>query len=163
MGFAEIDIVDLIRERGKPTRRVSALSSPDSQDRPGSLEYTVGYYGKLPPNGALATDGTDPSVPDDLRTRPEFRDARAVALNDLEAAVLVTPPDRAWPSGLLSVQVHEIRELAVKTLGKERKGGRGREGAKGQDEGEETAEEDQALPSSYCTLWVFFFSLLRAV
>ncbi|KAI0357862.1 hypothetical protein OH77DRAFT_1308845 [Trametes cingulata] len=152
MGFAEIDIVDLIRQRGKPARRVSPLSSPDSQERPGSIEYTVGYYGKCPPNKALSTDGSDPSLPDDLRERPEFKDARAVALNDLEAAVLVTPPDPEWPSGLLSVQVHEIRDLAVKTMGKECKGGKGREGEKGQDEGEETAEEGEGLPSSYCTI-----------
>ncbi|CDO71515.1 hypothetical protein BN946_scf184910.g14 [Trametes cinnabarina] len=152
MGFAEVDIVELIRERGKPTRRVSPLSSPDSQNRPGSIEYTVGYYGKLPPNKALATDGSDPSLPDDLRNQPEFKDARAVALNDLEAAVLVTPPDPEWPSGLLSVQVHEIRDLSVKTMGKERRGGKGREGEKGQDDGEETAEESEGLPSSYCTI-----------
>ncbi|KAI0822359.1 hypothetical protein BC628DRAFT_1364753 [Trametes gibbosa] len=141
MGFVEIDIVDLIRERGKPTRRVSLLSSPDSKDRPGSLEYTVGYYGKVPPNHALQTDGSDPSLPDDLRQRPEFKNARAVALNDLEAAVLVTPPDPQWPSGLLSMQVHEIRDLAAKTQGKERKGGKGREG-----------EKEKGLPSSYCTI-----------
>ena len=121
MGFVEMDVVDLIRQRGKPVRRVSPLSSPDSQDRPGCLEYTVGYYGKLPPNKELSTDGSDPSLPEDLRDKPEFKDARAVALNDLEAAVLVTPPDPDWPSGLLSVQVHEIRDLSVKTMGKERK------------------------------------------
>ncbi|KAL1939462.1 hypothetical protein VTO73DRAFT_10018 [Trametes versicolor] len=151
MGYVEIDIVDLLRERGKPTRRVSPLTSPDSQDRPGSLEYTVGYYGKLPPNKGLTTDGSDPSLPDDLRERPEFKDARAVALNDLEAAVLVTPPDPEWASGLVSVQVHEIRDLTVKTVGKEHKGGH-REGEKGQDDGEETAEEGEGLPSSYCTI-----------
>ncbi|KAI8972445.1 hypothetical protein BD414DRAFT_469487 [Trametes punicea] len=152
MGFAEIDVVDLIRERGKPTRRVSPLSSPDSEQRPGSIEYTVGYYGKLPPKQALATDGSDPSLPDDLRYQPEFKEARAVALNDLEAAVLVTPPDPEWPSGILSVQVHEIRDLAVKTRGKGHRSGKGREGEKGQDEGEETAEEGEGLPSSYCTI-----------
>ncbi|KAI0643938.1 hypothetical protein C8Q79DRAFT_977606 [Trametes meyenii] len=152
MGFAEIDIADLIRERAKPTRRVSHLSSPDSRNRSGSLEYTVGYYGKLPPSEALATDGSDPSLPDDLRERPEFKDARAVALNDLEAAVLVTPPDPEWPSGILSVQVHEIRDLAVKTMGKERKGKKGREGEKGQDDGDSAQEEGEGLPSSYCTI-----------
>ncbi|KAI0753253.1 hypothetical protein C8Q80DRAFT_1229046 [Daedaleopsis nitida] len=152
MGFAEIDVVDLIRQRGKPVRRVSPLSSPDSRDRPGSIEYTVGYYGKLPPNKEFSTDGSDPSLPDDLRERPEFKDARAVALNDLEAAVLITPPDPEWPSGLLSVQVHEIRDLSVKTMGKERRGGKGREGEKGQDEGEETSEEAEGLPSSYCSI-----------
>ena len=155
MGFAEIDIVDLIRQRGKPVRRVSPLDSPDSRSRPGSLEYTVGYYGKLPPNKALTTDGSDPSLPDDLRERPEFKDARAVALNDLEAAVLVTPPDPEWPSGLLSVQVHEIRGLGVKTEGREKsvmKGLKSREGEKGQDDDGEEQEEGSDLPSSYATM-----------
>ena len=152
MGFAEIDIVDLIRQRGKPVRHISPLASPDSRNRPGTIEYTIGYYGKLPPNKALSTDGSDPSLPDDLREQPEFKDARAVALNDLEAAVLVTPPDPEWPSGLLSVQVHEIRDLTVKTLGKGHRGGKGHEGEKGQDEGEEVAEEGEGLPSSYCTM-----------
>ncbi|EIW58918.1 uncharacterized protein TRAVEDRAFT_48061 [Trametes versicolor FP-101664 SS1] len=120
MGYVEIDTVDLLRERGKPTRHVSPLTSPDSQDRPGSLEYTVGYYGKLPPNKGLTTDGSDPSLPDDLRERPEFKD------------------------------VHKILDLTVKTAGKEHKGGH-REG-EGQDDGEETAEEGEGLPSSYCTI-----------
>ena len=157
MGFAEVDLVDLIRNRGTPIRRVSPLSSPDSRDRPGSLEYTVGYYGKLPPSKALSTDGADPSIPDDLRGMEELKDTRSVALNEVEAAVLVTPPDPEWPSGLLSMQVHEIRDLTVRTMGKERKGGKGRNGEKGQDAGEETAEEDEGLPSSYCTLCVYSF------
>ncbi|KAI0922964.1 hypothetical protein AcV5_009819 [Taiwanofungus camphoratus] len=151
LGFHEVSIVDLIRQRSKPVRRISPLSSPDSQQRPGSIEYTVGYYGKLPPNPSLSTDGVDPGIPDDLRQKPEFKEARAMALNDLEAAVLVTPPDPEWPSGLLSMQVHEIRDLAIR-LGEERKGGKDREGAKGQDEGEEAHEEAEGLPSSYCTL-----------
>lgn len=109
LGFHEIDVVDLIRQRGKPIRRVSPLDSPDSRHRPGNVEYTVGYYGKLPPNAALSTDGADPGIPDDLRKKPEFREARAVALDDLDAAVLTTPPDQEWVSGILSMQVHDIR------------------------------------------------------
>ncbi|OCH92775.1 hypothetical protein OBBRIDRAFT_864983 [Obba rivulosa] len=146
LGFEEIDIVDLIRQRAKPVRRVLPLQSPDSQKRPGSLEFTAGYYGKLPPNPSLATDGVDPGIPDDLRDKPEFKEARAVALNDLEAAVLVTPPDPEWPSGVLSVQVHEIRDLTV------RKEGKGKEGEKGQEEGEEIEEEGEGQPSSYCLI-----------
>lgn len=109
LGFHEIDVVELIRQRGKPVRRVSPLDSPDSKDRPGNIEYTVGYYGKLPPNAALSTDGADPGIPDDLRKKPEFRERRSVALDDLEGAVLTTPPDQEWVSGILSVQVHHIR------------------------------------------------------
>lgn len=35
----------------------------------------------LLPNKGLATDDSHPTLPDDLRERPESRDARAVALN----------------------------------------------------------------------------------
>lgn len=163
LGYVEVDIIDLIRKRGKPVRRISPLTSPDSRDRPGQIDYTVGYYGKVSPNKALMTDGSDPSLANDLREQPEFKDARAVALNDLEAAVLVTPPDPEWPCGVLSMQVHEVRDLAAKTTGKERKGCNAKEGQKGQDDGEETAEEAEGLPSSYCTMCVLtvFYSLVH--
>lgn len=143
-------LADIIRHKGKATRHVLPLQSPDSKDRPGLIEYTVGYYAKMPPNGALSTDGTDPGIPEDLKQQPEFKEARAIALNDLEAAVLVTPPDPEWPSGILSVQIHEIRDLAVRTEGKETRGNR--EGEKGQDEDAEVQEEGEGLPSSYCTM-----------
>ncbi|EED79792.1 predicted protein [Postia placenta Mad-698-R] len=151
LGYHEVGIAGLIRQRGKPIRRISPLSNSDSKHRPGSIEYTVGYYGKIPPNPSLSTDGADPGIPNDLRDKPEFNEARAVALNDVEAAVLTTPPDHAWPSGILSVRVHEIRDLAVRLSGKERKG-KDRRVEKGQDEGEETQEEAEGLPSSYCTI-----------
>lgn len=48
--------------------------------------------------------------------------------------------------------MHKILDLTVKTAGKEHKGGH-REG-EGQDDGEETAEEGEGLPSSYCTMCV---------
>ncbi|KAH9937796.1 uncharacterized protein BXZ73DRAFT_89230 [Epithele typhae] len=152
MGFAEVDIVDLICHRGEPVRRSSPLSSPDSRDRPGQLEYTIGYYGTIHPNPELKTHGSDPGIPEDLRELPGFKDARAVSLNDLEAAVLVTPPDPGWPSGLISIQVHEIKDLTVKMVGKGHNTGRGQEGEKGQDDAGQTSEEGEGLPSSYCTI-----------
>ncbi|KAH9916920.1 uncharacterized protein B0H18DRAFT_1214852 [Fomitopsis serialis] len=148
LGYHEVDVVELVRQRGKPVRRVSTLSSPDSHHRPGNVEYTVGYYGKLLPNAALSTDGVDPGIPDDLRQKPEFKEARAVALDDLEADVLTTPPDQEWVSGILSVQVHEIRYLAVRRGEKSSEG----MGAKGQDDSDEAREEGEDLPSSYCTI-----------
>ncbi|EED84133.1 predicted protein [Postia placenta Mad-698-R] len=113
LGFHEVGIAGLIRQRGKPIRRISPLSNPDSKHRPGSIEYTVGYYGKIPPNPSLSTDGADPGIPNDLRNKPE--------------------------------------DLAVRLSGKERKG-KDRRVEKGQDEGEETQEEAEGLPSSYCTI-----------
>ena len=155
MGFVEIDILDLMRHKNEPTRHMSPLTSPDSSERPGFLEYTIGFYAKMAPNKELATDGSDPSIPEDLKKHdPDFQEARAVALNDLEAAVLVTPPDPEWPSGILSIQIHEIRDLKVRTEGRETKiiSQQKGEGSKGQDDDGEEEEEGTNLPSSYCTM-----------
>ncbi|TFK47367.1 hypothetical protein OE88DRAFT_1666098 [Heliocybe sulcata] len=149
MGFVEVNITDLIRNKNKPVRRWTPLASPDDESRPGEIEYTVGYYSKLPPNSAFKTDGHDPGIPDDLKDDPAFQQARAVALNDLEAAVLCTPPDPEWPSGILSVQVHEIRGLTIKKFGKEN---RGQAGEKGQEDGETEQEQGEGLPSSYASI-----------
>lgn len=64
--------------------------------------------------------------------------------------MLVTPPEKKWPSGILSVQIHEIRGLHVRMEGKERK--KHKENEKGQDDDAEEEEEGSGLPSSYCTM-----------
>ena len=163
LGIAEIDILDLVRDRGHPVRKVTSLSSPDLNNRPGSVEYTVGYYGKLPPSSSSTTqtDGSDPGIPSDLRKEPELQRAeenKAIALNDLERKVLTTPPDPDWPSGILSVQVHEIKDLDVM---KEHRGVKlhlkTEEAGKGQEDSGEPDEEGEGLPSSYCEMWVSCF------
>jgi hypothetical protein len=62
----------------------------------------------------------------------------------------VTPPDSEYPTGILSIEVHEVMDLSVRTDGKETKGNR--EGDKGQEEAGEEHEEGEGLPSSYCTM-----------
>ncbi|KZT25585.1 hypothetical protein NEOLEDRAFT_1065184 [Neolentinus lepideus HHB14362 ss-1] len=149
MGFVEVSIVDLIRDKNKPVRRWTPLASPDDKSRPGEIECSIGYYSKLPPNSAFRTDGHDPGIPEDLKDNPSFEQAKSVALNDLETAVLCTPPDSEWPSGILSVQVHEIRGLMVKRYGKEN---RGHAGEKGQEDAEKEQEQGKGLPSSYACI-----------
>ena len=155
LGLADVDILELVRDPGRPRRRVARLGDPHSRHVPGTLEYTVGYYAKRPPTAGLRSDGQDPGIPQDLRDKPEFKNAREIAMNDLEAAVLVTPPDPEWPCGILSVQAHEIRGLGIKKEGREKsvlKTKSSREGEKGQDEDAEEVEEGEGLPSSYCTV-----------
>ncbi|CAL1709607.1 unnamed protein product [Somion occarium] len=153
LGTAEIEIVDLVRNRGKPVRKVSSLASPDLAHRPGSVEYTVGYYGKIPPPSHLKTDGADPGIPEDLRDKAEFKEARAVALDELESSVLTTPPDPEWPSGILSIQVHEIKDLKVKTENRQSWINLHTQvGGKGQDDSGGSEEEGEGLPSSFCEI-----------
>ncbi|PSR75771.1 hypothetical protein PHLCEN_2v8888 [Hermanssonia centrifuga] len=155
LGVVEVDIIDLTRHSTKPQRRSTPLSHPHTKRVPGSFEYTVGYYGKRAPSSCLRTSGIDPGIPEDMAKRSEFQNAKDIAMNDLEAAVLVTPPDPEWPSGVLSVQLHEIRGLGVKKEGRERnvmKSVKSREGEKGQDDDGDEREEAEGLPSSYCTI-----------
>ncbi|KAG8895417.1 hypothetical protein FRC01_012379 [Tulasnella sp. 417] len=62
-----------------------------------------------------------------------------------------TPPDPKWPSGILSVIVHQINNLERQNL----KGttGENREGQAGQDT-DEPSEEGSNLPSAYCEIVV---------
>lgn len=77
--------------------------------------------------------------------------------------MLVTPPDPEWPSGILSVQMHEIRGLGIKTEGREQnvlKAHDSREGQKGQDESTQEIEEGEGLPSSYCLMLVLILLII---
>ncbi|KAI0057306.1 hypothetical protein BV25DRAFT_1973301 [Artomyces pyxidatus] len=166
MGFVEVDIIEFIRNKNTAHRRIVHLSSPDSSDRPGTIEFTAGYYPKMHPDTSLKTAGHDPGIPEDLRESNDFKEERDTALSDLEAAVLVCPPDaKEWVSGIVGVQVHEVRDLGVGRGGrmgessahgmggklKDMIGLGGGEGEKGSDQAGED-EEGEDLPSSYCTI-----------
>jgi hypothetical protein len=171
---------DLVHDKNKAHRRIAHLSSPDSRDRPGSVEFTIGYYGKLPPNPKACKDknpdevGRDPGLPKDFDIEdPDSQDNSAIG--DIEKAVLRCPPDDEWVSGIVSIQVHEIRDLGtgrgervgtkqgdwgsgVKDIAKHAVG-INQEGEKGSDEQGEDEEGDE-LPSSYCTVYVPYYLVL---
>ena len=60
-----------------------------------------------------------------------------------------TPPDPEYPSGVLSVIVHQINNLERQNL--RGTSGSDREGAAGQDT-DEPSEQSGNLPSSYCEI-----------
>ena len=84
--------------------------------------------------------------PDDKAPNPAKRD-----LPPPPPDVSRTPPDPAYPSGILKVVVHQINNLERQNLfgtsGKER------EGQAGQDT-DEPSEQGNNLPSGYCELIV---------
>jgi Ca2+-dependent lipid-binding protein len=143
LGVIQIDLIELMQNKGRPQHRTSPFMSPSdpSKRKGGSLTYTVGYYGKLTPNSALRTSGTDPAIPSDdiLRVELAQDERRATALNSLEQAVLCTPPDPEWPAGVVSVMVHEVKDLVAR-----------RTSRAGEEEDEQ--EEGEGLPSAYCTM-----------
>lgn len=149
-GSIQVDIFELMRQKNRVSRFQDVIFADDKVHAGGKLEFTIGYFEKVAPNEEMRTDGEDPLIPEDIKDYPEMRDKREIALSELEDAVLHCPPDPEYPSGILSIQIHEVTDLQLQTQGKETTGNR--EGEKGQDDARTEEEEGEDLPSAYCTL-----------
>lgn len=156
VGKVELSIQKLIQHPGHMFPQTSRLRGlkPDS-DMPGELHWEVGFFGKTQFRKALRTDGKDVNLPPGLRDKPELQDDKGSLANTEEAAVVRTPPDPLWPSGILSVVVHQIVNLELGNVkGSEgKRKGREFEPAR-KDAGEIKEEQGSKLPNSYCTILV---------
>lgn len=163
-----------MKKKNTAHRRVGHLISPDRRSRPGKIEFTVGYYAKVPPNPKARKTpgdsvGRDPGLPEDLDI-PDPDNQDSTAIGDIEKAVLRCPPDDEWVTGLLAIQIHEVRDLdvgrggyvgggtgklglGIKEHAKSAVGLAATEGEKGSDE-QGMDEQAEHLPSSYCTMYV---------
>ncbi|ELU42220.1 glycosyl hydrolase family 10 protein [Rhizoctonia solani AG-1 IA] len=129
----------------------------DATDMQGTLHWSIGYFPKVPLNKELERAEENPPPPS--KTAPEMEmlpndKAPNPARRDLPPPppdVSRTPPDPAYPSGILKVVIHQINNLERQNLfgttGKER------EGQAGQDT-DEPSEQGSNLPSGYCELIV---------
>ncbi|EFQ31659.1 C2 domain-containing protein [Colletotrichum graminicola] len=156
VGKVELSIQKLIQHPGKMFPQVSKLAGVKADTTmPGELHWEVGFFGKTQFRKALRTDGKDVNLPPELKDKKELQDEKGTIENEEEDAVEHTPPDPLWPSGILSIVVHQIvgLELAnVKGSNGKRKG-REYEPAR-LDAGEVKEEQGSKLPSSYCTILV---------
>lgn len=154
VGKVEISLHDLILNPGVMHQQISTLTGVESGSRmPGELHWEVGYFGKAELRPALRTSGKDVNLPAGLRDRPDLQDDQGVLENALEDAVMHTPPDPLWPSGIASLVVHQIVNLETRSL-KGNYGSRknGKEYSPGMETGEIKQEEGGKLPSAYCTI-----------
>ncbi|KAI2632415.1 hypothetical protein GGR54DRAFT_34546 [Hypoxylon sp. NC1633] len=155
VGKVELSLQKLIQHPGKMYPQVSKLRGVKAESSmPGELHWEVGYFGKTQFRAALRTDGKDISLPKEIRDNKELQDDKGAIQSDQEDAVVHTPPDPLWPSGLLSVVVHQIVNLELANVkgseGGKRKGGREYEPAR--DAGEIKEESSKKLPNAYCTI-----------
>ncbi|KAK1761112.1 putative meiotically up-regulated protein [Echria macrotheca] len=156
VGKVELSIQKLIQHPGKMFPQVSKLRGLKAESTmPGELRWEVGFFGKTQFRKALRTDGKDPNLPPALRDKPELQDDKGVIDNSEENAVVHTPPDPLWPSGILSVVVHQVVNLELENI----KGSEGKRKGKEYeparpDAGDITEEQGKKLPSSYCTILV---------
>ncbi|KZF19948.1 hypothetical protein L228DRAFT_250366 [Xylona heveae TC161] len=153
VGKVELSMQKMIQHPGKMYPQVSKLQGMDAgSEMPGELHWEVGYFGKPQFRPALRTDGKDPNLPDALKGKSELQDDKGVIDNAEEDAVIHTPPDPLWPSGICSIIVHQIVNLELENIKGSEGNRRGREFEPAKDSGENTDEEGEKLPSSYCTI-----------
>jgi hypothetical protein len=158
VGKVELSIQKLIQHPGKMFPQLSKLKGVKAESTmPGELHWEVGYFGKTQFRRALRTDGRDPNLPKELQDKKELQDDKGSLDTAEEEAVVCTPPDPLWPSGILSVVVHQIVNLELENVkgsrGGKRTGGKEYEPAR-PEAGEIKEEEGKKLPSAYCTVLI---------
>jgi hypothetical protein len=169
LGRIELDIKDLMKNEetnGKMHDRMDGFKAMKAgEGMPGKLSWSVGYFSKTRiTEEQLTSQDEDPDVKtmDQLKEKvykeaeSKLREASADHQHEVEQQkkedlhsrqdelIIAAPPSQEYPSGILSIQVHQITGLELETLNKSRKP----DGA----EADEEEEADDSLPSAYCTI-----------
>jgi hypothetical protein len=154
VGKVELSIQKLIQHSGKMFPQVSKLSGVKADSTmPGELHWEVGFFGKTKFREALRTDGHDIHLPKELRDNPELKEDKGAIESKEEDAVVHTPPDPLWPSGILSIVVHQIVGLELANIKGTSGKRKGKEYEPARPEAGDVKEEQSSkLPSSYCTI-----------
>ncbi|KAF7873879.1 hypothetical protein EAF04_002551 [Stromatinia cepivora] len=153
VGEVELSMQKMIQHPGKMYPQVSKLRGMDSDSSmPGELHWEVGYFGKPQFRPAMRSHGKDVNLPKELQDKEELQDAKGSLDTSEEVAVVHTPPDPLWPSGVCSVIVHQIVNLELQNIKGSDGKRKGREFEPAVEYGENKEEEHKRLPSSYCTI-----------
>ncbi|PYH87427.1 C2 domain protein [Aspergillus ellipticus CBS 707.79] len=153
VGKVELPIRKMIQHPGKMYAQVSKLQGlNEGSEMPGELHWEVGFFGKPKLRAELRTDGKKKDLPDNFKDVPEFQDDKGVISNEVEDAVTKTPPDPLWPSGILSVVVHQIVNLETENVKGSNGNRNGREYEPAKPFGEQKEEQGEKLPTSYCKI-----------
>jgi hypothetical protein len=153
VGKVELSIQKMIQHPGKMYPQVSKLTGMDAgSEMPGELHWEVGYFGKPQFRPALRTDGKNRALPDTLKDDPRLQDEKGVTNSEQDDAVMTTPPDPLWPSGICNVIVHQIVNLELENVKGSVGNRKGREFEPAKPYGEATEETGGDLPTSYCTI-----------
>ncbi|WVN87584.1 uncharacterized protein L203_102767 [Cryptococcus depauperatus CBS 7841] len=157
VGRVQIPVAQLMKKPNVMIRREDKLMGfEDANDMPGKLVWSIGYFEKAPLRKELERNPTEEeaaAASEPSKTAPEMEmqpgdAAPNPAKKDLPPPspdVQKTKPDPNWPSGVLSIILHQINNLERQNL----KGKSGnREGEAGQDT-DQPSEQSDNLPSGY--------------
>jgi hypothetical protein len=172
LGRVEVELKDLMhspKTKGQMCDREDRLVGEDEKEKmPGTLKWSVGYFAKTKiTEEQLAQQSAEPDIrsKEDLEKKvaetaksklrestehDESKELDQQKVKDYEERednlIISSPPPNNYPSGILSIQIHNITGLELERLRKNRS----------QDDTEadkeDEAEEAGDLPSSYCTV-----------
>ncbi|MCJ1471796.1 hypothetical protein MMC13_000437 [Lambiella insularis] len=169
LGRVQVDLKEIMhdsRSKRQMWDREDGFMAMDADEKmPGSLEWSVGYFRKVKiQEEQLARQTAEPEIRSvqqlkDKVSKEAGRKLREATNQDVsdeielqkaqdlkareDVLVMSSPPPQAYPTGILSVQVHSITGLQLKKLNKSRGEG---------EEGDDAVGVDDDLPSSYCTV-----------
>lgn len=168
LGRIELDLKELMhspQSKGKLWDRSDGfLALEGSEEMPGTLDWSVGYFSKTRIQEEQLKRQT---IEKDVRSLPELKDKvskdaknklreatthdesheldqqKAQMLKSKEDAMIIsTSPLEDYPTGIFAIQIHQITGLEFERINKSQSKG---------DEGDDT-EESNDLPSSYSTV-----------
>jgi hypothetical protein len=153
VGKVELSMQKMIQHPGKMYPQVSKLAglAADSE-MPGELHWEVGYFSKPKFRKEMRTDGKNKGLPEQLKNDPKLQDDKGVINSEEDDAVMHTPPDPLWPSGVCSVVIHQIVNLELENIKGTTGEFKGREYEPAKPYGESKEETGGELPTSYCTI-----------
>jgi len=153
VGKIEFDLHEIIEIEGKMhTRSDTLIGEKDGKEVPGKLNWEVGFFKRTSFKKSMKTTGEDIRVPRELRNKEEFHEPITAPSNEDDKLALNVPPDPNYPTGVVSITIHEIKHLEFERS----KGtfGKIRPYSPAQVVGENKDEEGSHLPSAYCTIAV---------
>ncbi|KAJ5595279.1 uncharacterized protein N7459_001487 [Penicillium hispanicum] len=153
VGKVELPIREMLQHPCRMYPQISRLQGLDEgSEMPGQLHWEVGYFGKPKLRPELRSDGKKKDLPDNLKGDPTFEDEKGTINNEEEDAVMHTPPDPIWPSGIVHVVVHQIVNLQLANIKGSDGNRKGKEYEPAKPFGENTEEQGGNLPTSYCKI-----------
>lgn len=168
LGRVEVDLKELMhspKTKNQMCDREDRFMGDEADERmPGKLSWSVGYYSKT---RITEEQLSNQNVDDNINTKEELKKKvsdmaekklREATAHDEskeinqqkvqdykqqeDALVCASPPDSHYPTGILSIQIHNITGLEIESLQ--------RQDVETGDR-EDEAEQSDDLPSSYCT------------
>ena len=175
LGRVEVSLKEIMNSSDTKNRicdREDRFTNQDPDEKaPGTISWRVGYFAKTSLTDeqlAKQTEDKDIKSKEDLKRKVSEiaeRKLREATIKDEskelqqqktqdykeheDALTISSPPDEHFPSGILSIQIHNITGLEVERL--QKRSGRSADADGDKEDAGEGAKEDD-LPSSFCVI-----------